>query len=584
MADLVKRLHYFNRQFLRAPDFTAEQDYHVQHERDHMRLLHTAGIAAGLEVPDPPAGATAVTVNAGVAYDGQGRRIVLADNQSFELADVAAGEAVFVTIAYDETETDPTDETGVSGNTRWTEQPLIEKLAAAPANPNKLVLARILRDGTTISIDRSQRRVAGVKVGDMQAPSLTLTSDAISPSGWLTMNLGAPGRADVMGDLQVTGNLVVQGETTVVSTKRMRGNVVLGDADNDTATVEGSLVTGHSSGRLKIGSPTDIAGNVVLGGADNDTATVEGSLVTGHSSGRLKIGSPTDIAGNLTLTGAVALPADPAQPLHAATKQYVDTRVAKAGDTMTGRLNLPANGLVVGGNQLAVAGGNVEIGGNVSMLAGSNPLNFTSGWTESPDRVTNVAEICNDVGRFKTLMIVGNRSDARPDRPGFQRRVSVWDRLEVNGDLIVRGSAFKSVGGPFEQLGFEIGPLIPPRPATQLVADKELKKDIAPIEGALEKILRLRGISFVWREPEKHRATSDRYMGMVAQDVEEVFPEWVKTVPSGHKGLDLVGFEALVVEALRELATRCEKLEAELAQARAAVGKRKGATPAPKKR
>ena len=36
--------------------------------------------------------------------------------------------------------------------------------------------------------------------------------------------------------------------------------------------------------------------------------------------------------------------------------------VAKAGDTMTGTLNLPSNGLMVGTNQLAVSGGNVGIG------------------------------------------------------------------------------------------------------------------------------------------------------------------------------------------------------------------------------
>lgn len=36
--------------------------------------------------------------------------------------------------------------------------------------------------------------------------------------------------------------------------------------------------------------------------------------------------------------------------------------VAKSGDTMTGTLNLPANGLTVGTNQLAVTGGKVGIG------------------------------------------------------------------------------------------------------------------------------------------------------------------------------------------------------------------------------
>src|SRR5262249_6845838 len=106
--------------------------------------------------------------------------------------------------------------------------------------------------------------------------------------------------------------------------------------------------------------------------------------------------------------------------------------------------------------------------GNVGMLMGANPINFTSAWTASPDAQTDVAEICNDTGTFKTLMIVGNRSAGVG--PALQRRVSVWDRLEVNGDLQVTGSAFKPGGGTW------VNP-----------SDKELKKNIAPIEGALEK-------------------------------------------------------------------------------------------------
>ncbi len=262
MADPVKRLNYFNGQFLREKDFNDDQSYHIQDQRDHARLLHTPGIAERLEVPDPPAGATAISINAGVAYDDQGHRIVLADNKPLELAGAPADQAVYVTIAYDEKQTDPTTETGGVGDTRWTEAPLVETASTLPSNPNqKLVLAKVLRTGTIITgIDHTPRQVAGAKGGNLQALSLTLTSDAVSPSGWLKMNLGASGRADVLGDLLVQGNLSVQGQTTVVSTERMQGNVVLGDADSDITTVEGSIVTGHSSGRLKIGSPVDVTG------------------------------------------------------------------------------------------------------------------------------------------------------------------------------------------------------------------------------------------------------------------------------------------------------------------------------------
>ena len=78
-------------------------------------------------------------------------------------------------------------------------------------------------------------------------------------------------------------------------------------------------------------------------------------------------------------------------------------------------------------NELATCNGNLQI------LQGGNPLHLTSAWTGSPDRATNVAEISNDTGTYKTLMIVGNKSNGGP------RRVSVWDTLEVHGELRATG-------------------------------------------------------------------------------------------------------------------------------------------------
>lgn len=112
-----------------------------------------------------------------------------------------------------------------------------------------------------------------------------------------------------------------------------------------------------------------------------------------------------------------------------------------------------------------------------------------------------------------------------------------------------------------------------------LPSDARLKKDIAALEGALEQVLRLRGVGFAWREPERHGATSGRYMGLVAQEVEKVFPEWVQDTPGGYKAVNPIGFEALLIEALRELNAKCEHLEAEIAELRAGRGEPKGKSP-----
>ena len=76
----------------------------------------------------------------------------------------------------------------------------------------------------------------------------------------------------------------------------------------------------------------------------------------------------------------------------------------------------------------------LEVAGNLRLLTDSNPIRFTSGWSGFPDQATDQAEISNDTGTYKSLMIVGNKSG------GSVRRVSIWDSLEVNGDLNVNSS------------------------------------------------------------------------------------------------------------------------------------------------
>lgn len=73
----------------------------------------------------------------------------------------------------------------------------------------------------------------------------------------------------------------------------------------------------------------------------------------------------------------------------------------------------------------------LDVDGSVRLLTGSNPIRFTDKWTGFPDNKLNGAEISNDTDGYKTLMIVGNRA------AGLGRRVSVWDRLEVNGTFSV---------------------------------------------------------------------------------------------------------------------------------------------------
>ena len=97
-------------------------------------------------------------------------------------------------------------------------------------------------------------------------------------------------------------------------------------------------------------------------------------------------------------------------------------------------------------------------------------------------------------------------------------------------------------------------------------SDRRVKKDIAPLAGALEQLLKLRSVTF--RYQDEQRYTPGVQTGFIAQEVEAGFPSWVKTDPAGLKALGPKGFESLAVQALREL--RAEK-DAQIAALEARV-------------
>jgi hypothetical protein len=95
-------------------------------------------------------------------------------------------------------------------------------------------------------------------------------------------------------------------------------------------------------------------------------------------------------------------------------------------------------------------------------------------------------------------------------------------------------------------------------------SDSRLKRDIEPLHGALDQLLKLRGVRFRWKNEEKYGA--GKWTGFVAQDVEKVFPEWVLEGADGYKLLADRGLGALLVEALRELKSEVDALRARIGE------------------
>ncbi|MBT4403789.1 MAG: tail fiber domain-containing protein, partial [Acidiferrobacteraceae bacterium] len=81
-------------------------------------------------------------------------------------------------------------------------------------------------------------------------------------------------------------------------------------------------------------------------------------------------------------------------------------------------------------------------------------------------------------------------------------------------------------------------------------SDARLKKDIQPLTHALDAILQLQGKTYRWKEGTTFAEKQD--IGLVAQEVETVFPELVAENDQGYKGIAYSKLTAVLIEAIKE--------------------------------
>ncbi len=164
--DVTKRVHFFERQFLRAQDFVDEQDYHLDRRHRHNRALHGAGIVEGLIVDRKAGSPEEVTVLTGWAIDPEGREIVLTGGH-----DLTVSEDVTIHISYPDPEplADESTDPGVTGFTRVHERAALTQVATGttpPAGTLPLAVVTVDPDGNVDTIDNDVRQVLGSAAPD----------------------------------------------------------------------------------------------------------------------------------------------------------------------------------------------------------------------------------------------------------------------------------------------------------------------------------------------------------------------------------------------------------------------------------
>lgn len=113
------------------------------------------------------------------------------------------------------------------------------------------------------------------------------------------------------------------------------------------------------------------------------------------------------------------------------------------------------------------------------------------------------------------------------------------EKFHVNGNALVQGSVQANV--------------------YLYNSDRRYKSDITALQSPLENLLKLTGYSYY------NKLSKKNDIGVIAQEVETVYPELVQTDVKGYKSVAYGNLIAPIIEAIKELAQKTETLTEKIA-------------------
>ena len=340
------------------------------------------------------------------------------------------------------------------------------------------------------------------------------------------LRIGRAGNVDIT--LSSTGALTVAGTIgsgAITSTGAIVGTTI--DATTD-FTVGSTVITD--------GSITDNTGLILTstGGVGYPSALVEISptFSGANNSGQGIFLSPTFTETNADVQFGTHIKytyadtgTNQTQP-SARTVWLEDSAVTGSGNVVTSMVGLWIDNFNSGasgsGTSLYIEGGGtyaLHVSAGTSRFGGI--VEFADGSASAPS-ITNNGD--PNTGMFFQAA----------DTIGFALGGSEEFRMESDGDFHADGDVYAFSG--------------------TVSSDIALKENIAVIPNALDKVSQLEGVSWDWKD--SWRGSS---IGLVAQNVEKIFPELVKEAPSlkegvaSHKNLNYNGIIGLLVESIKEL-------------------------------
>lgn len=413
---------------------------------------------------------------------------------------------------------------------------------------------------------------AGNRIGAFSASTTAINSATFSViAGGQNNTISGHTNAFIGGgqnnriDFGTGNNFIIGGDGNIVNSAV--AGIIGGENNNITVSSDGSVIVGGNDNGI------DATDSFIAAGDSNsaftsDVAIVAGNscIVTGSSNVTLVTGESNYIengrysfisgAQNRIYNFYSAVVGGQANRIEAGSGGLNNGIFAGTGNQISGVTDMD-NNVIIGGKDNSIAGGEYVaiVGGSghtvsptstYSAILGGIGHTTSNGWNGFVGGENNTIN-----GGADHAAIIGGANNTLN---------SGADNSAIIGGTNITGTISNMVYVPDLTIDglTSTDPIATDANGTIVagVSDARLKKNITDLDSALEKISKLRGVSFEWT-PESNMGTGSTKFGFLAQEVQEVIPEMVRLrYPNREDDTLTLSYTEIVpwlVEAIKEL-------------------------------
>jgi hypothetical protein len=516
------------------------EDYLLPLARITASALHGWGVAEGLGVSGT-SGAQGLTIAAGTALDGAGRIIALAVGGSavidpqLDPAQIQGVVTVPVTAAGVVLPT-----TGRSGDQILT----VTWLEVLDQDLSTLVHAPWLRlvPAAGFADDGSVVALAAVTLDPSGAVTVLSAGAAAARAPSTSTGAVRLARPSSAGTSGLSAGQSPAGELAAVD----GGGVLLSVTDADGA-LQLAAGSGPDAGLLAVGARLSLRASSDPAGTERVRLDATDASITAD---RLHIGAvPTAPVLRVgAAAGALAVSA---------------TRVGIDDSTGTERISLDATTATIGAAALAVGPtATVTAGSSGALVVGASQGAARLGvGTQAPRNPLGVRALGTAEELVSFEDVQGATRWHINQKLGGVSALNFVETGVADGRLFLQAGGKVGIGTTNPAFTLDVNGTVC---AAQFCnpSDMRLKQEVAPLHGVLERLAGVRPVSF------RRHAAEHRQVGVLAQEVQEAFPELVVEIAGeAMKAVDYAGLAGVLLGAVQELTVRVARLEHAMGQA-----------------